>query len=82
MDRFQTHEIQLSQGDQVYMFSDGFPDQFGGPKGNKYKSFKKLLLENANLPMKQQKETLYKSFTKWKGKEEQVDDIVVVGIEI
>jgi len=84
MDRFETHEIQLLEGDQVYMFSDGFADQFGGVKGKKfkYKPFKRLLLENSNLPMVEQRELLYKTFMEWKGTEEQVDDIVVLGIRI
>jgi serine phosphatase RsbU (regulator of sigma subunit) len=84
MDKFQTHEIQLSKGDQIYMFSDGFADQFGGPKGKKfkYKPFKRLLLQIAHLPMNQQKEILYQTFIDWKVNEEQVDDVVIVGIKV
>ena len=68
----------------IYLFSDGFADQFGGPKGKKfkYKPFKHLLLENADKPMVEQKENLEKTFTEWKGNFEQVDDITVLGIKI
>ena len=86
MDRFHTHDIQLAEGDQIYMFSDGYPDQFGGvtPMGKKfkYKPFKKLLIENSHLPMKEQREALIKVFNDWKGNKEQVDDILVLGIKI
>ena len=84
MDRFKTHEIQLEKGDQLYMFSDGYADQFGGPKGKKlkYKPFKSLLLKNANLPMNKQKQLLSDYFVNWKIKEDQVDDVVIIGIKI
>jgi len=84
MDAFTTHEIQLEKGDQLYMFSDGFADQFGGPKGKKfkYKPFKRLLLENADKPMTEQKEILNQAFKEWKGDLEQIDDVVVLGVKI
>jgi len=84
MDAFTTHEIQLEKGDMLYMFSDGYADQFGGPKGKKfkYKAFKRLLLENAHKSMEEQKEILNQAFEDWKGQEEQIDDVVVVGIRI
>jgi len=84
MDPFKTHEIQLQKGDQLYMFSDGFADQFGGPKGKKfkYKPFKKLILENAHLSMNQQQDILYQTFINWKASEEQIDDVVILGIKI
>ena len=84
MDVFTTHEIQLETGDQLYMFSDGYPDQFGGPKGKKfkYKPFKRLLIENANRNMQDQKKVLNTAFKNWKGYLEQVDDVVVLGIKI
>jgi len=84
MDNFTTHEIQLEKGDQLYMFSDGYADQFGGPKGKKfkYKPFKRLLLENADKPMQEQKEILNQSFEDWKGSLEQIDDVVVLGVKI
>lgn len=84
MDKFTTHELQLEKGDQVYMFSDGFSDQFGGSKNKKfkYKPFKKLLLEISNQPMSEQREILKSTFFDWKGNYEQVDDVVIIGIKI
>jgi len=84
MSRFTTHEFQLQKGDQLYMFSDGYADQFGGPndKKFKYKAFKRLLMENAHLPMNEQKKILDTTLKNWMGYTEQVDDIVIVGIKI
>jgi len=84
MDNFTTHEIQLDKGDSIYMFSDGFADQFGGPKDKKfkYKGFKQLLVDNVEKPMSEQKQILEKAFNNWKGKAEQVDDVVIVGIKL
>ncbi len=84
MDKFTTHKIPLEKGDQLYMFSDGFADQFGGPNSKKfkYKPFKQLLIDNCQLPMSEQKTALEKLFTEWKGNLEQVDDVTVLGIKI
>jgi serine phosphatase RsbU (regulator of sigma subunit) len=84
MDNFTVHEIQLEKGDVLYMFSDGYADQFGGPKGKKfkYKPFKRLLSENRDKPMKEQKELLDTAFEAWRGDLEQIDDVVVLGIKI
>ena len=84
MDNFTTHQIQLEKGDQLYLFSDGYADQFGGPKNKKfkYKPFKRLLLENASKSMSEQKEILNSAFEQWRGEEEQIDDVVVLGIKI
>ncbi len=84
MDKFTTHEIQLQKGDQLYLLSDGFADQFGGPKNKKfkYKPFKKLLLDNAKKPMAEQKQVLEQTFAEWKSGYEQIDDITIVGIKI
>jgi len=84
MSRFTTHEIQVNEGDLIYMFSDGFADQFGGPKGKKfkYKPFKQLLIKNCQLSMEEQKAALEKTFQSWKGGIEQVDDVVILGIKI
>src|SRR3989339_291457 len=84
MDKFDTKEIQLKKGDQLYMFSDGYADQFGGPAGKKfkYKSFKELLLKNSHLDMEQQKNALENGFIEWIGNLEQIDDVVVIGIRI
>lgn len=81
---FTTHEVKLQEGDNLYMYSDGFPDQIGGEKEKKYKSrnFKKLLVELSHLPMVQQKEQLFKTYLNWKSGLEQVDDILVMGMHI
>ncbi|HBF87775.1 MAG TPA: hypothetical protein DDX39_03955 [Bacteroidales bacterium] len=84
MDNFTNHEIEINQGDCLYLMSDGYEDQFGGPKGKKFlsKNLKQLLLDNSQLPMKKQKEILEKTITDWIGNGEQIDDITVLGIKI
>jgi serine phosphatase RsbU (regulator of sigma subunit) len=80
-----THQsIKLEQGDSLYLFTDGFPDQFGGPKGKKfmYKQLEELLVSVADKPMSEQKEELNQSFENWKGDLEQVDDVCIIGIKI
>jgi serine phosphatase RsbU (regulator of sigma subunit) len=81
---FNNHVIPLSEGDVIYIFTDGFADQFGGPEGKKYKyrRFRHLLLALHQLPMKRQGEFLKRSILDWKGSLDQVDDILVVGIKI
>jgi len=82
--KFNTIEIQLEPGDAVYVFSDGFPDQFGGAKGKKYKysTFRKSLLANFHHPMETQKQLLENEFNNWKGDLEQIDDVCVIGVKI
>ena len=84
MERFTTYDLQLEDGDQIYLFSDGLIDQFGGSKNKKFKSrqFKNYLLKIANKPMDIQKKLLEDIFVEWKGNNEQVDDITIVGITI
>ena len=81
---YTNHEIQLQKGDSIYIFSDGYADQFGGPKGKKLttKKLKNLLIIHNYLPMKEQKELLKKRFSEWKGALEQVDDVCVFGIRV
>jgi serine phosphatase RsbU (regulator of sigma subunit) len=81
---FENNIIQLSKGDTIYMFSDGFADQFGGEKGKKFKysQFKEVLMSIHSRPMKGQQAALDKIFEDWKGHLEQVDDILVVGVRI
>jgi len=80
---FSNHEIFLKNGDVIYLFSDGYPDQFGGPKNKKfmYNSFRSLLLSVSDLPLKEQKEILRTTITEWMGKQEQIDDILVMGVK-
>jgi serine phosphatase RsbU (regulator of sigma subunit)/ligand-binding sensor domain-containing protein len=81
---FNNHVIQLQEGDTIYIFTDGFADQFGGPEQKKYKyrRFRHLLLTLHQLPMEKQKEFLSKSVLEWKGELDQVDDILVMGLKI
>lgn len=82
--RFTAHEVQLQQGDCVYVFSDGYADQFGGPKGKKFMvaNLQRALAEIAGKPMKEQYQHLYKVFTEWRGAYEQVDDVLVIGVRV
>jgi len=81
---FTNHKITLKKTDKIYLFTDGFADQFGGEKGKKlkYKSFKKLLLSIAGKTIQEQKSILSDFFDDWKGDLEQVDDVCVIGLEI
>lgn len=77
-------EIPLKEGDQVYLFSDGYTDQFGGENIKKFnrKRFRKLLASIAEMPMKQQRKELEFAFDNWKGQQEQIDDVCVLGVRI
>jgi serine phosphatase RsbU (regulator of sigma subunit) len=81
---FSNKRAQLKEGDALYMFSDGFYDQFGGELGRKFmkKSFGDLLEEISDKPMSEQKQILHQTISEWKGTNEQSDDIVVAGIKI
>jgi len=81
---YTTHNFDLQTGDSIYIFSDGFADQFGGEKGKKFKSkpFKELLLSIQDKSMDEQKEFINSSFGVWKGELEQVDDICIIGVRI
>jgi tetratricopeptide (TPR) repeat protein len=81
---FTTHTIELIKGDILYLFTDGYADQFGGPKGKKfkYKQLQELLLANASKPMEEQKKILETTLESWKGSLEQVDDILIIGIRV
>jgi len=90
-DNFSSHNIQLHPGDVLYLFSDGFADQFGGPKGKKFmsKQFKELLFLISNRPMAEQKGVLEETIEDWMTTAdpsgthtEQTDDILVIGIRI
>lgn len=76
--------IDLIKGDIIYIFTDGYADQFGGEKGKKfkYKQLQELLISNSHLPMQEQKQILADTIEKWMGNLEQVDDILVIGIKI
>lgn len=78
------HSIQLEAGDSFYLFSDGFSDQFGGPNGKKLKSasLKKIIHSYSDLPFEQHELLLKNYFNEWKGEQEQVDDVCLIGIKI
>lgn len=79
---FTDHRIRLEQGDMVYVFSDGYADQFGGPKGKKYlyRRFRELLAKVSSEPTEVQRERIHAEFRAWRGGHEQVDDILVIGV--
>ncbi len=79
---FTDHRIQLRKGDVVYIFSDGYADQFGGPNGKKflYRRFRELLVQIHQQPMDRQKYLLTDNLNQWRGAQEQVDDILVIGM--
>ncbi len=81
---FETNEFQLAKGDKVYMFSDGYPDQFGGPLGKKFKMvrLKNMLRDVHEKPMEEQYNYIKNNFEIWKEDTEQVDDVLFMGIEI
>jgi len=81
---FTNHNIPLRKGDTIYLFSDGYQDQFGGPRGKKFmsKRFRQLLLDIQEMSMEKQKEQLNKTIEEWKGNGEQVDDILVIGVRV
>jgi sigma-B regulation protein RsbU (phosphoserine phosphatase) len=82
--KFKNSDIDLQEGDCLYLSSDGYADQFGGPDNKKFmfRKFEELLLEIHNQPMEAQKESLHKELYKWMGVNDQVDDILVIGIRI
>jgi serine phosphatase RsbU (regulator of sigma subunit) len=81
---FSQKTFDLKKSDMVFAFTDGMPDQFGGPKGKKYmyKKLKELLTTISSQPLNDQKVQIAKSFAEWKGEHEQVDDVCVVGIRV
>lgn len=84
MQPFTTKELSLLPGDCLYLGTDGFSDQFGGPDGRKFrvKGLKNLLLQIGDKPLEQQKNILECSFDAWKGNNIQIDDVLILGIKI
>lgn len=81
---FTTHSVDLKKGDSIYVFTDGFMDQFGGEEGKKYKSdrFKKFLISIQDHHMEAQYDLLEKEFENWRRTNEQLDDVCVIGVKI
>jgi len=83
---FNNYEIKIERGDTFYLFSDGYADQFGGPKGKKfrYKNFQELILSVHSMPMIEQREIFDRTLEEWKDAsgDEQTDDILIVGFKV
>ncbi len=83
---FQNHSIDVKSGDVYYIFSDGYADQFGGPKGKKfmYRRFRNMLIDNHQKPMEEQRQILEETIESWmdESDQEQLDDILVIGVRI
>ena len=81
---FENQHINLKTNDQIYLFSDGYADQFGGENGKKLKAkgFKELLISISQFDMTNQKKSINSHFLEWKGNLEQVDDICIMGIKV
>ena len=81
---FQNNQVQLGKGDLIYLFSDGFADQFGGEIGKKfkYKPFKKLLISLQEMPIGSHKKDLENHFISWMGDYQQVDDVCIIGVRL
>lgn len=81
---FTTHHLSVEAGDTIYIFTDGYQDQFGGEKGKKFKpsAVKQLLVENASKSLLDQREVLHSTIVEWMIEVEQVDDICIIGVRI
>jgi serine phosphatase RsbU (regulator of sigma subunit) len=81
---YTNHITTVEKGDMIYVFTDGFADQFGGPKGKKYygANFQKLLLTIKDLSLEEQKARIIGEFEQWKGDREQIDDVCVIGVRV
>lgn len=79
---YPTHEVELNEGDSLYIFSDGFADQFGGASGKKFKipNLKKLILSLQNESIADQKKLAERAFEEWRGNLEQIDDVCMIGV--
>ena len=82
MEPFTLHKIDIQKGDAFYIFSDGFADQFGGPKQKKFMSMqlRETLVAMAGMPMLQQGERLNEIFEGWRGDSPQIDDVTLIGV--
>jgi serine phosphatase RsbU (regulator of sigma subunit) len=82
--RFTTHRLAYLPGDRIYLFSDGYVDQFGGPERKRFMSARlhALIMEHKHLPLKQQARILDQAFLDWKGSGEQLDDVCLLGLAV
>jgi serine phosphatase RsbU (regulator of sigma subunit) len=81
---FDDQEYYLREGDTIYLFSDGLPDQFGGPDGKKLKiaRLKRMIEQTSRIPMDEQKAAMSKFYFEWKGSYDQVDDVLLMGVKV
>ena len=81
---FSEYKIEIEKGDLLYIFTDGFADQFGGPntKKFKYSAFKEMFEKVSHIPIEQQREAINTILEDWMGAREQIDDICVIGIQV
>ena len=81
---FTTQKVEIRKDSSLYLMSDGFMDQFGGPENKKFNQnrFEDLLKEISSLPMAEQKEKMSQSFEEWKGDRSQIDDVIVLGLTL
>jgi serine phosphatase RsbU (regulator of sigma subunit) len=82
--RFTVHRLAYHAGDRIYLFSDGYVDQFGGPDGRKFMATRlsAILQQHQHLPLALQAEELERAFDAWKGAHEQMDDVCVLGLAV
>jgi serine phosphatase RsbU (regulator of sigma subunit) len=82
LNQFRGFKVDVQPGDMIYLFTDGFADQFGGPKGKKYKyaQLRDKLVAIGSKDMEEQRSQLMNNFDLWKGNLEQVDDVLILGI--
>ncbi len=81
---YTNHDMPYHKGDRIYMFSDGYPDQMGGPNNKKflYKNFREMIIDIQHLPLVYQEVHIEKKILEWKGENELTDDILVLGLEL
>ena len=77
-------QIQLEKDDSLFLITDGYADQFGGPKGKKFKNkqLEELFVQISSLTPNEQREMLDSKFEEWRGEQEQVDDVTIIGVKI
>ena len=82
--KFSNHTVDIQPGDMFYIFTDGFPDQFGGPKGKKFKydQYKSMLKTMSSMPCSEQLPFIENTFNEWKGDLLQIDDVLVIGFKV